>query len=330
MKRKALIIITALVMALMCAASAGAQKKDKVKDKDVDQDFEPGEQMERTLATSQNVLVTVCIASGNVQVRGWDKPEVKVTATSVRQLELQGGGMKPPQRVEVVLSNSPKTSTEEPLVCDCRGVSDLEINVPRGATVDLQVRSGDIEVAQVAEARVKNTSGDISVSDVTRGVEAVTISGDVSLVNSGGRVRLVSVSGDVEATNVRTVEASDDFNATSTSGDINLEGVGQARLSANTTSGTVTMTGNLAPHGSYNLNSFSGDVVLNLPQDSAFRINARSPQGSITTDFAIKSKSDAEAQSLLESGVLTGTYGERDWASLTIQSFSGTVRLQKR
>jgi hypothetical protein len=330
MKRKALIIITALLMALMCVASASAQKKDKVKEREADQDFEPGEQMERTVAASQNVLVTVCLASGNIQVRGWDRPEVKVTATSVRQLELQGGGMNPPQRVEVALSNNPKTSTEEPLVCDCRGVSDLNINVPRGATIELQVRSGDIEVAQVAEARIKNTSGDVSVSNVTREVDVVTISGDVSLLNSAGRVRLVSVSGDVDATNIRAVEASDDFSATSTSGDINLEGVEQARVSANNTSGTVTLTGNLASHGSYNLNTFSGDVVLNIPQDSAFRLNARAPQGSITTDFVIKSRSEGDSQNLLEGGTLTGYYGARDWASLTIQSFSGTVRLQKR
>jgi hypothetical protein len=330
MKRKALIIIAALTMALVCVVSASAQKKDKVKEKDVDVAAEPDEQMERTVATSQNVLVTVCLASGNIQVRGWDRSEVKVTATSVRQLELQGGGTNPPQRIEVALSNTPKTSQNEPLVCDCRGVGDLEINVPRGATLDLQVRSGDIDVAQVAEARIKNTSGDISLSDVTRGVDAITLSGDVSLMNSAGRVKLQSVSGDVDATNVRTVEAGDDFTASSTSGDINLEGVAQARLSANTTSGTVTLTGNLAPHGSYTLNSFSGDVVVNIPQSSAFRLNARAPQGSITTDFAIKSQAEGDSQSLPEGGTLTGYYGLRDWASLTVQSFSGTVRLQKR
>ena len=330
MKRKALIIITALAMALACVAQAAAQKRDKATEKDVDVNVETGEQLERTVATSKNVLVTICLASGDIQVRGWDRSEVKVTATSARRLELQGGGMNPPQRIEVVLSNAPRTSQGEPLVCDCRGVSDLEINVPRGATLDLQVRSGDIEVAQVAEARIKTTSGDINVSDVTRGVDASTLSGDVSLTNSAGRVKLQSVSGDVDATNVRMVEAGDDFSASSTSGDINLEGVAQARLSANSTSGTVTLTGNLAPHGSYNLNSFSGDVVLNLPQDSAFRLNARAPQSSIATDFAVKSRSEGDAQSLLEGGTLTGYYGAHDWASLTIQSFSGTVRLQKR
>jgi DUF4097 and DUF4098 domain-containing protein YvlB len=255
---------------------------------------------------------------------------VKVVATSVSQLELQGSGMNPAQRIEVLASNKTRSTPGESVAADCRATSDLEINVPRGATVEIKLRSGDIEVSKVAEVRIDNTSGDISLNDVTRAVEARTFSGDLSLENSSGRVRLKTISGDIDATNIRTVEASDDFNASSTSGDINLEGVAQARLSASTTSGMITLTGELARRGIYDLNSFSGDVVLNIPQDSAFSINARAPQGSISTDFAIKSASDADAQNLLERGILTGTYGPRDWANLTIQSFSGTVRLQKR
>jgi hypothetical protein len=327
MKRNALITIIALV-ALICSATAASAQKDK--DKLKDKNFEPGEQLERTLAASQNVVVSVCLASGDIRVRGWDRPEVKVVATSASQLELQGGGMNPAQRIEVLTSNKARSRQEEPVAADCRAASDLEINVPKGATIEIKLRSGDIEVSQIAEARVDNMSGDISMSDVTRAVDARTFSGDLSLENSSGRVHLRTIGGDIDATNIRTVEASDDFNASSTSGDITLEGVAQARLNAATTSGMITLTGELARRGIYDLNSFSGDVVLNIPQDSAFSINARAPQGSITTDFAIKSASDADAQNLLERGILTGTYGPRDWANLTIQSFSGTVRLQKR
>jgi DUF4097 and DUF4098 domain-containing protein YvlB len=206
----------------------------------------------------------------------------------------------------------------------------MQVNVPRGATVDIHLRSGDIQVSQVAEVRIKNTSGDINLSSITRATEATTISGDLTLTNSAGRVRLVAVSGDIDATNVSSIEPGDDFSANSTSGDISLEDVAQARLNANTTNGRITLAGQLAPRGSYDFNTISGDVVLNLPQDSAFRINARAPQGSIITDFAIKSASETDAPSLLQSGRLTGTYGARDWANLNVNSFSGTVRLQKR
>ena len=285
--------------------------------------------MERSLAATPNVFVTLCITSGNVRVQGWDKPEVKVVADSVNQLELQGSAAAPSQRVEVVISNSPKAGSEEPLVCDCRGVSDIEINVPRGATVDIKNRSGDIEVSQVAEARINDMNGDLTLSNISRGVDAGTISGDISITDSSGRIKLRTVGGDVEANNLRTVEAGDDFTAHSTSGDITLENVAQPRLSANTTSGIITMTGRLAPRGSYDFNTFSGDVILKIPADSSFKLSARAQQGDITTDFAIRSASDEDSRNLLEGRRLTGTVGTGD-ASLTLQTFSGTVRLQKR
>jgi hypothetical protein len=327
MKRNALLTILALVSLMVCAAATSAQKdKDKFKDKN----FEPGEQMERSLAASQNVVVSICMSSGDLLIHGWDRPEVKAVATSVRQLELQGGGVNPAQRVEVLASNRTGTALEEPLVSECRAVTDMEINVPRGATVQIHLRAGDIEVSQVAEVRIKNMSGDISLSNITRATEATTISGDVSLANSAGRVRLNAVSGDIDAANIRAVEPGDDFNANSTSGDIILEGVGLARLNANTTNGRISLTGQLARRGSYDFNTISGDVVLTIPPDSAFRVSARAPQGSIATDFAIKSTGDTDAQNLLQGGRLTGTYGAGDWANLNINSFSGTVRLQKR
>lgn len=326
MKRDALITIIALVALIMCAPVAFAQKKNKEKIKE--KEFEPGERMERTLTTSPNVVVSLCLASGDVTVKGWDRSEVKVVAESVNQLELQGGG-KPTQRVQVVMSNAPKPPGDMVLPPDCHAASDLQINVPRGAILDIVNRNGSVDISDVAEARIINTSGDITLNKVARGVRAQTLNGDVTVADSGGRIVLMSVSGDIEATNIRSTEASDDFSAHSTSGDIDLDGVEQARLSVNTTSGKITMSGALAERGQYELKTFSGDVELNIPSDSSFRLNARTPQGEITTDFAIKSASTTPSQEFPGGESLTGTVGTGD-ASLTIQTFSGSVRLQKR
>lgn len=329
MKRKALLIIMALALLSLSTTAAFAQK-DKEKEKLKEKNLEPGAQMERSIPASQNVALSLCISSGNITVRGWDRSEVKVTAASLRQLELQGGGMNPSQRVDVLASNSATEQGGESLLSGCRAVSDMEINVPRGATVEIKLRNGDIEIMEVGEARARNASGDITLNRVARGAEATSIGGDITVTDSAGRVRMVTVGGDIDATNIRALEPSDDLSATSTGGDINLENVGQARIHANTTGGMITMTGELARRGSYDFNSFSGDVVLNLPQSSAFRINARAPQGGITTDFAIKSANEADSLAMLQEGRLTGTYGTGDWANLNINSFSGTVRLQKR
>jgi hypothetical protein len=325
MKRKALLTIIALAALISCATLASAQK-DKLKDKNP----ETGEQIERQIAASPNVVVTICMRSGDIQVRGWDRPEVKVVATSVRQLELQGGGMSPSQRVDVVLSNRLRTMVGEPLASDCRGVTDLQINVPTGATIEIKTHAGDIDVSQVGTARITNMNGDLSLSNVARGVEATTISGDVALMNSSGRVSLRSISGDVDAVNIQTTDPGDDFTAHSTSGDINLEDIAHARLTAATTSGMITLTGRLARRGNYDLNTFSGDVVLNIPQDSSFRLGARTQQGSIVTDFAIRSTEDTASRNPADNRRLAGVYGTGEWSNVNINSFNGTVRLQKR
>ena len=333
MKRNALLTIMTLLALLLCAPASFAQRKDKDKDKDKEIETEAeeamGERMERALPVDGNVVVTLCIASGDIIVRGWEKNEVKVVAENVKQLELQGGGQTPSKRLEIVVSNSPK-SGDESLVCDCNATSNMEINVPRGAIVDVRLRSGETEISQVTEARVDNTSGSITLNNVTRGIEAKTISGDITVASSSGRINLRSVSGDIQASNVRTVDAGDDFNAHTTSGDINLDGVGQARLSANTTSGTVTMTGPLAQRGNYDLKTFSGDVVLNIPPDSSFRVNALAPRGEVITEFEVKSANDTDSRNMLEEGRLSGVYGSGERANLTLNSFNGTVRLQKR
>jgi hypothetical protein len=331
MKRNVLLTIMVLVALLLCAGLAGAQgkpEKEKLKDKDFEQEQDE-QPLERNLATSPNVVVSVCISSGDIRVVGWDKAEVKVMADNVAQLELLAGATSPAQRVQVVLSNAPKSRPEEPLVADCHAATDLEISVPRGATVEIRTRSGDIDVSRVAEARISNTSGDIILSQISRSVEAATISGDVAVTDSAGRIRLAAISGQVEATNISSTDAGDELMVNSTSGDIQLENVAQARVNANTTSGMVTFTGKLAPRGSYDLNSFSGDVVLNIPANSSFRLSARAQQGDVVTDFAIKSTSNDDSRNLVEGRRLTGTVGTGD-ASLNLHTFNGTVRLQKR
>ena len=330
MKRNRLfIIIMALVVLALCAPAALAQKsKDKDKDKDKDRDYDLGERIERAVAAAPNVVVTVCMSSGDIVVNGWDKNEVRVVALSARQLELQGGANGAAQRIDVSVSNMTRPG-EESLLSHCRGISNLEINVPRGAVVEIKTHAGNLEVNQVSEARLNTIAGDVTLGNITRAVEARTIAGDIDLSSSAGRINLSTVSGDIDATDVRSLEAGDDFLARTTSGDINLVNVAQSRVSAVTTSGLITLTGALTRGGSYDLKTYSGDIVLNLPANSSFRVTARAPRGQIVTEFQLKSASEEDARDLLEGRRLSGMVGSGD-ATLSLDTFVGTVRLQKR
>jgi DUF4097 and DUF4098 domain-containing protein YvlB len=286
------------------------------------------EQLERTVAAASNVVVTVCIASGDVIVHGWDRGEVHARTVDAEQMELRGGlpnATSPATRVDVIVSNAPATDGE--LECDCNASSDITLDVPRGATVQVKTRDGEVEVADVADARVETLSGDISVRRVAKRVEASSISGDISLENSSGPVRLRTISGSVEASNVRTIDVTDDCEANTVSGDVILAQIGHSHVEAMTVSGTVSLKGPLARGGHYDFKTTSGDMMFTLPDDASFRLSARIPQGEVVTDFPLNNAAGTNPPNP-NTHLLTGTHGTGD-ATLTLYSYSGTVHLRR-
>jgi hypothetical protein len=226
-----------------------------------------------------------------VVVRGWDRREVRARATGAGALRLQTDAGQTARRVEVQVS---RDEEGVPRQGDCGATDSVELSVPRGASVTVQVREGHVELSGVAEARVQTFTGDVDVRAVSRLVEVSCMSGDISLSDASGRVSLRTVSGDVEATNLRTVQPDDDLVAASTSGDITLEGVRHSRVRGSTVSGGVLLTGALARGGSYDLRTTSGDVTLAMPADASFRVNARVvASGEIITDFPVRTTGGA-------------------------------------
>ncbi|HVF28392.1 MAG TPA: DUF4097 family beta strand repeat-containing protein, partial [Pyrinomonadaceae bacterium] len=219
----------------------------------------------------------------------------------------------------------------------CGGMSNVELDVPRGAMVVVKTGSGDLEVSDVAEARLGSNVGDIEVRGITRAVEATSLaSGSVFVEDSTGRVRLRSVGGDVEVVNVRAAANGDNLIVNSTSGSIRLDRVSYSRIEVSTIGGDVRMASALVRGGSYSFKTYSGDVTLELPADASFKISARVvADGDILTDFPVKVSGTVPLPPNEESaGRLVGNVGsgkvEADAASLNLSSFHGTLRLRKR
>jgi hypothetical protein len=352
MKLKYLFISIALVSALTSANVASAAGR-------VAKDGRSLKKVEQTVAVEPNVIVSLCIASGSITVRGWERNEVQASSSDAEAIELRratASATGPASRIEVLIAD--QADGPRARAGSCGAFSDIELNVPRGAIVQLQTRDGDINVAEVAEARVETQNGDIDLQKVSRLVEARCLSGDISLKDSSGRVVMGSVSGSVEATNVRSITAGDDFDAGTVSGDVMLDRVSHAQVHAKSVSGSLNMTGPLAHGGRYDFKTMSGDVTLALPADSSFKVNAKVAHGGeIISDFPITPTEDATqprsgrmspppppnsspsaedcctpTPPLPDShGTerLNGIFGTGD-ATLNLASFSGTVHLRRR
>lgn len=327
MKSFLIFITLALVAMLVFGTVATARRQQEQDDPQ-----EENRRLERTAGATENVIVTLSLDSGDVVVRGWNKREVRASANGADDLELQtaGGAQGAATRIAVVLSNGPKDKGKEKGKFDRRASGDVTLDVPRGATVQIQTRNGDVDISDVADLSVETWSGDVSVQGVSRAVEVKTLNGSISLEDSKGHVRLYSVSGDISAANIGTVEPGDSLEAKTTSGEVTLERIAQARVVAGTTSGNVSLEGALARGGSYELSSYSGDVTLEMPGNSSFRVTAVAPRGEITTDFEIKNKTEEDPLKVLEEeGRLSGNVGSGD-ATLNLTSFSGTIRLRRQ
>jgi hypothetical protein len=144
-----------------------------------------GEQVERTLAVQPQATITLCVASGALTVHGWDKQEVRVRSLDARQIEFRridkvkpNEPAPPANRVDVMVFD--KTSRANSKL-DCQAIADVEMEVPAGATVQVQTRDGDIYIAGVAGAYAGSQNGDIIIERVTKLVEAGSVGGSISL-----------------------------------------------------------------------------------------------------------------------------------------------------
>ncbi|HJT65192.1 MAG TPA: DUF4097 family beta strand repeat-containing protein [Pyrinomonadaceae bacterium] len=252
---------------------------------------QPGQKVERTMPVDAEATITLCVASGALNVHGWDRREVRVRSNDAAQLEFRRidkpkDPNAPATRVDVMVLD--KKSRANPKL-DCMAIADVDMDVPAGSTVQVQTRDGDISIAGVAGAYAGSQNGDITIERVTKLVEAGSVGGSISLKDSSGRVNLNSAGGGVDAINVRAASAEDIFEVGTVSGDIQLEGITTPKVLAKTVSGTVMMSGALVKSGNYAFTNMTGEIVLSLPANASFRLNAKvSDKQDLVSEFPLK------------------------------------------
>jgi hypothetical protein len=275
-----------LLISLVIATPAHDDKKDG-----------RSEKLERTMPVDPTATITACVMSGSIEVRGWDKNEVRVRSSDagvidfrridkVKEKDKEKQVLVPATRVDVmVMDKSDKTGAQG----DCQAVADVELEVPVGSTVQVQTRDGDIHIVGVAGAYAGSQNGDIAIERVTKLVEAGTVGGSIELRDSAGRINLSSAGGTVDATNIKPTSRDDTFEVGTVSGDIQLESVSNVKVVAKTVQGSVIMSGPLARLGQYAFTTTYGDVVLAMPPDASFQIVAKlSESHNIISDFPLK------------------------------------------
>ena len=209
---------------------------------------------------------------GRIQVRAWEREEVKVEGSLGRGAErLVVEGTR--DRLEVRVRYPRNNRNTEP--------SELLLRVPRRAELDIDSVAADIDVQGVAPARmsIESVSGDVVIAAAPRKLEVETVSGDATITVNSAEVDVESVSGDIRLQG----RLDGKVDVESVSGDVEVTVVDQRvrQLNGATVSGDIRIRAALADAGEISLESVSGDLSLALPANLSARVSAESFSGDL-------------------------------------------------
>lgn len=254
---------------------------------------------------------------GRIQVRAWDRAEVKITGSlgdGVEKLVVEGDG-----RHLVVKVQYPKRSGWGD---NKSGSSDLQLTVPLRAELDIDSVSAAVDVSGVASSKlsIESVSGGVFVAAAPSEISVESVSGDLRLTVNSADVDAQSVSGDI----VLRGRMNGEISTETVSGNIDVvvNGENVRDLSANTVSGNADLRTALAPKGEITLQSVSGDLVLVLPKDVSARARGESFSGDLKATGARIQKPEHGPGSSFNT-----RYGDGD-GEISLETFSGNAELK--
>jgi DUF4097 and DUF4098 domain-containing protein YvlB len=277
------------------------------------QDYIERAQIDTTVRLDRGGSVDLSLISGRIRVTGWDRPDVKVSATIDRGT-LRFNATSARVSLTVDDNNEGRSNHRRHDVGDAR----YEVSVPRGTRLILEAVSGDVTATgSQGEIEATSVSGDVDVSNGVRDVTAESVSGSVHAAQINGDLTAQSVSGDVR---VETVSGA--VEGSTVSGNIRLVGVQSKDVRSETVSGNIVYSGSIDAGGRYNFESHSGTVRLNIPRGSGATFNVETFSGDISADFPVTVPAGSGRGR--RNGRMEFTIGDGR-ARVTAQTFSGSI-----
>lgn len=198
--------------------------------------------------------------------------------------------------------------------------TDLEVTVPRGASLKINVVSAQASVDGIdgGDIDVNSVSGRLRIHAQTPVLNAVSVSGSVAFSGHAEQAKLQTVSGDILAPSLGgKVELQ------TVSGRIQAGGGPWQQLSLSTVSGDVQLSGGLAADGSMSVDSMSGDVQLQFPATLNSNVHVNTFSGDLRSDFGTPTHPEHGPGSALDAVAGNGR------GKIHIETFSGDVRIRK-
>jgi DUF4097 and DUF4098 domain-containing protein YvlB len=288
--------------------------------------------IDQTRALDPQGRVEIDNLKGRIQVRSWPRNEVHISGSlgeGVEKLVIEGDHDHLVVRVQYPKQLGLWRGGRS-------GPSDLVLQVPLRANLDIQSVSGDVDVDGVAPGhlRIETVSGNVVATGAPQHADINSVSGDLRVTVNSADVKVGTVSGDValagrlngqvhgETVSGKLSINSASINPTSIdSTSIKSMGERVRWLSIGTVSGDVTVHAGLADDGEIKSESVSGDIHLYLPKTLSARVSGKSFSGTLRAPGAKIRKEEFGPGSSFEQGYGNGA------GKIRIETFSGDAEL---
>lgn len=235
-----------------------------------------------TRALSPTGEVEIENLKGRIDVRVWDRPEVKIEGSlgeGVERLAIEGDRDRLAVRVKYPKRFGMTSDRTEPTL--------LRLTVPRRASLDIDAVSADVDVQGTAATKlsVDAVSGDVLVIGAPQKAGINTVSGNQQLTINSNDASVDTVSGDVSLRGRFGGEV--EFN--SVSGNIAITNNREnpvRKLSGSSVSGDLIVDTALARNGEIAMDTVSGAVKLSLPRSVSATVTGESFSGDLSATGA--------------------------------------------
>lgn len=282
---------------------------------------------EKSIAVDGKVNVSLCVSEGTLKINGWERGEIRAFVKgggaigfNVLQKDKRSGNA-----VWVKVTGYDSSVKKGLPSEECLSGEEIEIDVPRGATVNVKGQACETTIDSVAKATIENVGGDIFLRSVERGIDAKTYEGDVMVENSGGAMNLFSTTGNIVAFDAAPQNVGDVFKAKTSSGAITLQAIEHRQMEIGSNSGSMRFTGEFLSGGQYTFGTTNGSISIAIPEKSSCKITA-SYGGAFNSEIPLQNiikNANPKTQSL------TASIGAGD-AAVNLTTYSGAIRIRKR
>ncbi len=296
-------------------------KSSEVKKVIVNEGFAPAE---KSIVVEPKVNITLCVKEGNVKINGWDRDEIRAYVENGSQVgfKIVQKNPKTEKPVWVYVLGFDPSKTKELKPEECLSGSDIELDVPRNASVTLKSLESEIKIESVGKAFVANLGGDIYLNEIAGGIQATTYRGDITVEKSSGQMVLTNSEGNIIALDVSPSEIGDIFKAKTNSGRITLQAVEHRQIDTASISGSTSFDGEILNGGQYSFSTTNGSIVLAIPPTSVCKINAWFGFGAFSSDIPLQNTLKKEQS-------LSAQLGNEDaTCSLNLKTGSGVIRIR--